>query len=669
MANTRSRIPASVLYGTPPSISKISNLSSTQKILERVLLANILDIPLSEMFADAEETTPIGDLDVQRARRARGEPEPLAKPPVGASFDAWRRWNDQQGAENPMAAAPVSTAGILGDKLRSGSADDYIKGRVFQGDRVADLTPEQLAIMSQLPGLTDRTMTPNVPMAGYNQILAGRGLPTQTVGETPEVITAKEDLRVIPRQVSWGASNPLALEENQVGMNPNALMKRRGLTGRAEGGFVRKGQSVVVGEKGQPETLMSATKGATRKALSGAPSTDINKATTERYISESVAQPLRREYEQYTNPLIQSAYAGPGYWSSARAGAQGRAAENVGAKIGEIGSNIRYTDEQARRGLSESAANRSLSAIPGSLSVMAHPLMMGQMGANIGLTQAQTGAVGFGVERGQKLLSGELGQQGANIGATRAGTKATEFGVSRGQKLLPGEMGGQQAATEAMQFQTERGRELLPAELEQMQAGIQQILAGVGLTDVQAERLNGMIQQDMARTGMIEAETERLMRSMGMMDAQIEQVKAQTAQMDADLMRAPLDYQQQQQQIIAQQIGNLTAQMGLAGVQQAQNQAELDAALAKFLEENEAAYAIFQQLMALFSEPQQTAIVDPGTEGIAGNMLAAGAQMEAGGMSRRPMRTGAPAQTLNPLQNPTWRQPNQPPTINPLARS
>lgn len=596
------------LTRTDPSVGRVSDKDPFQnKILRPLLFASTLGVDPSSLFFDPETGKP------QQPRKG------------------------------------------LEQLLKSGAFDDIKlpEFNPFEGQRVADLTPSMLQGLQTNQGLLGSITgsAGQVPTEAFNTLFARRGLPqiagTEVVGEQgPEVITANQNVDVLPvgaaqpnvnpltvnttQNTAGGVlgrtalgnaptAGPLATEQNQVGINPDELLRNTRLPGLAQGGQLQTGQQAVVGEQG-PEVLRKPTapvnpltsqiQGATSRALSGAPSSEINTGTTEQLIQKSIADPLRRNFQEQTLQNINTAFAGPGFFGSARAKATIKAGQDVEQQIGSLGSQFRFQDEQARRDLAESAAGRSAASIPTALGVTNNPLVQQQLGANIGATQAGTAATQFGVERGQALLGGEVGQQQANIAGTQAGTAQTEFGTERGQQLLGGELG-------------------------QQQANIGQTLSNIGMTDAQIQRTQGLIEQDIANTGQISANTEATLRQMGLTDANIEQVKANTALTDAELLTRPLDFQQQQQNIIGQQLANLGGAMQIAGIEQAHNQDVLNAEFAEWLakEENAPAKRQFDTLMQLFGESTTTTTITPGIEGVGGSLIAAGGSVLGGALA------------------------------------
>lgn len=101
-------------------------------------------------------------------------------------------------------------------------------------------------------------------------------------------------------------------------------------------------------------------------ALSGQSSSNINPQATQDFFQRSIYNPAQQNLTRNILPQIGAAYAGPGggFWSSARAGAQGQAINDFAGRMEGAGAQLAYQDEQARRALAESAAGRSLQAVP-----------------------------------------------------------------------------------------------------------------------------------------------------------------------------------------------------------------------------------------------------------------------------------------------------------------
>ena len=97
--------------------------------------------------------------------------------------------------------------------------------------------------------------------------------------------------------------------------------------------------------------------GAARGRL-GQPSFAPTPETTEEFYQQAIRAPMMQEWGETVEPAIREAYAGPGYWGSARAGAQAKGAETLATTLGAKRAELAYQDELARRGALETAAGR-----------------------------------------------------------------------------------------------------------------------------------------------------------------------------------------------------------------------------------------------------------------------------------------------------------------------
>jgi len=169
---------------------------------------------------------------------------------------------------------------------------------------------------------------------------------------------------------------------------------------------------------------------ALTRNLSGTPSTTVqlDRGTTERFFKESVAAPLLREFDLEIGPRIAAAASGIGAGFSSRRGAETRRAleslqtELTSRLATEQLTNMRL-EEQARLGLAESAAARSLESIP-------QALQLQQQLAGIPIAQSQEARAGQAADRGFEATR-------ANIALTGRGQEA-DFNLARGQLGLQG---------------------------------------------------------------------------------------------------------------------------------------------------------------------------------------------------------------------------------------
>ncbi len=84
--------------------------------------------------------------------------------------------------------------------------------------------------------------------------------------------------------------------------------------------------------------------------------------------------PARKEWQETTRPTIQEAYSGPGYWSSARANAVAKGAQDLNDTLASQHAQLSYNADAANKELQESAANRALSSVASALSYNAEPI-------------------------------------------------------------------------------------------------------------------------------------------------------------------------------------------------------------------------------------------------------------------------------------------------------
>jgi hypothetical protein len=110
-------------------------------------------------------------------------------------------------------------------------------------------------------------------------------------------------------------------------------------------------------------------------ALSGKPAYEINPEISANYFEQSIRPGMTREFRDVIIPGVKEAYAGPGYWGSARADAQANATEKFAENLMATKSGITYQDELMRRQSLENAANRQAgTALP------AYEAMMSDVG-------------------------------------------------------------------------------------------------------------------------------------------------------------------------------------------------------------------------------------------------------------------------------------------------
>jgi hypothetical protein len=98
------------------------------------------------------------------------------------------------------------------------------------------------------------------------------------------------------------------------------------------------------------------------KLMSLKPSTTINADSTANYVKTNVADPMRKTLQESTMPAIRQQTKN--LWGSARAAMENKALTDTENAIAQKSADIGYQDEQARRGLAESAYGRAASLYP-----------------------------------------------------------------------------------------------------------------------------------------------------------------------------------------------------------------------------------------------------------------------------------------------------------------
>jgi len=148
---------------------------------------------------------------------------------------------------------------------------------------------------------------------------------------------------------------------------------------------------------------------ASARARLGQPAYQITPETTEQYYQGAIRAPMMKEWREIVEPATREAYAGPGYWGSARAEAQRKGAETLATTLGAKRAELAYADEQARRQALEAAASRE--------ATYAEPMtareaqMLGTAGEYSRMIQQEKVAADL-----QRWLSGEE-VEGVSVGA------------------------------------------------------------------------------------------------------------------------------------------------------------------------------------------------------------------------------------------------------------
>ena len=109
---------------------------------------------------------------------------------------------------------------------------------------------------------------------------------------------------------------------------------------------------------GETGTALGGILGGT----TGAPLLSMEQAA--RTFGQTRMDPARKQFGEYTAPLIREEYAGPGYWGSARAGEVSRQATDLEDDLRAERSQFLWDTEMTNRALQEARAQRALQGVP-----------------------------------------------------------------------------------------------------------------------------------------------------------------------------------------------------------------------------------------------------------------------------------------------------------------
>lgn len=115
---------------------------------------------------------------------------------------------------------------------------------------------------------------------------------------------------------------------------------------------------------GQGMPLFGETGNTLQDILSGNTGADqLSMGQANDSFNQQYANPAYRNFRQNTSPLLQEQFAGPGFWSSARAGAVGDAAGDLGSQLEAQRAGYLWETEQTNRQLQEAAAARQQAGV------------------------------------------------------------------------------------------------------------------------------------------------------------------------------------------------------------------------------------------------------------------------------------------------------------------
>jgi hypothetical protein len=90
----------------------------------------------------------------------------------------------------------------------------------------------------------------------------------------------------------------------------------------------------------------------------------ISPEQTESYFSSAIQGPSSRYHREYAVPAVKEAFAGPGYWSSARATEQAEAGQDYANWLGEQRGQLEWDVQQENARRAQQQAQQQLGALP-----------------------------------------------------------------------------------------------------------------------------------------------------------------------------------------------------------------------------------------------------------------------------------------------------------------
>jgi len=633
--------------------------------------------------------------------------------------------------------------------VRSGALDDLIESFAtgFQGDRVADLTETQRNLLGTVPSLQDKVMAGPQQSTAAADILSRRGinlgstpspitsdpsiiapgvsttqpagenvsfgdtpnpildllgqkrddkaqtmqdkLTRQVVGEDgPEVITASQDLNVVPQTfegsvIDNSQNSPLAVEQNQQNVDPNVLLGLTGLQGLVEGGPVRRGDSVVVGEDG-PEVLTNSRgqekmfKGGTQLTAGTGQSAPINPLVAEdtsvrtniaaggdptenRTSSEITAAATLPAGDVNATPAPGAVATGGGTAGDVPAAAADAVTQADTDVIKKSASDI--TTNPANPVLNAPTVNPLSSPLQGETNAALSRSLSGNPSTTINkettdrfiqesiadparrnfdlntLQQIKSSFAGSGFSSSARAMAESRGRGDVESQINSLGAQArmsdeqqrrqlAENAADRALQAVPASITAQnnplaqmQAAANIASTQADTS-----TEISTLKGTLAQQMANVGLTNAQVVETQGKIIQDVAETGKISQETRNLLQDRGLTTAAIDKMEASTAGIDLSSVQAAQNLRKGEQEILTQQINNLSSLINVAGIEQGQDQNELNAQIQEWIEANPTLPSVISGLSGFVNTDTQTGVAVQGTGGIAGSLISAGGQ-------------------------------------------
>lgn len=122
-----------------------------------------------------------------------------------------------------------------------------------------------------------------------------------------------------------------------------------------------------------PQDYAAASE-AIKQVMSGKIPYEIGPEFAEKFYQEAIRPTALREFQDIYLPQLKESFAGPGYWGSARALAESKAAYDLAQDLAARRAALMYQEELARRQAAEAAAQRQAQA-----SMAMYPQTIGAM--------------------------------------------------------------------------------------------------------------------------------------------------------------------------------------------------------------------------------------------------------------------------------------------------
>lgn len=183
---------------------------------------------------------------------------------------------------------------------------------------------------------------------------------------TKESASKQTSTSYTPEQQKW-LGEALSVYGPQLGRGENIYQGERiaPLTGTQTSALAQGGDYLSQFSASNPIPLYGETGTALTGLLSGTTGAkELSPLEASNVFEASRATPARKTWSEYTKPTTEEAFAGPGFWSSARAGEVSKSRSDLESDLAAKRSEYLWNIEETNRQLAEAKAGRTLSAVP-----------------------------------------------------------------------------------------------------------------------------------------------------------------------------------------------------------------------------------------------------------------------------------------------------------------